>query len=385
MDRKDITFDIDFDSGSLDISRTHIDGDHVALVGLENHNPGYWKWIYFRIDGVKGRTLSFELGSNFEPGSDRLINHRMVYSYDNETWEFFSKGENGQDGRYFFGLDAPFREDQVYIAYGLPYPFRRATRFVDGIRDSPFVVPTVSGKRDLVVGRSPGGVDEVGRSVPQHELYGFQITDPTVAESKLKIVVMSGVHPNEPLGNFGIEGLVDYLIDPDEPEAHELRRAATFFVYPMVNPDGRFAGYNRSTVQHVDRDANRFWREDLYADMTDIRQIAEAMKTDTGRKVDYFIDFHCWTNTVHHFGILSQTEGFHRDPFWLALRDLEPELSEMDSGWENWSSETFAFKRLGARFAMTLESMFIPHENIDRFRRLGRNVGRAFARTILGD
>ncbi len=386
MEPTDLRIDIDFDSGSLDTRRTRIVGDHIILKGLENHNRGYWKWIYFRVRGVRGRRVTFEIGDNFEPGSERLDEHRMVYSYDAESWHFFPNGErNAAEGKYFFSLDGPFVEDAVFIAYGLPYPYERMKRFVDGIRESRFVSPTPSSDEHLVIGKSPGGIDEVGREIPQHNLYGFGITDSSVETPKSQIVVMGGVHPNEPLGNHAIEGLLEFLLDEDDAGAADLRRAARFFVYPMANPDGRYAGYNRSTVQHIDRDANRFWREDLYEDMDDIRQIAEAMKADTDSDVSYFIDFHCWTHTTQHFGIMARSEGFHRDPFWLALRKLEPGLSEADSGWENWSSETFGFKRLGAKFAMTLETMFIPDENIERFKRLGRNVGRALAHAILDD
>lgn len=380
----DLKIDIDFDSGSLDVERTRVEGNHVTLAGLENHNRGYWKWLHFRMRGVRGRDLTFEIGDNFEPGSDRLDHHRMVYSYDGQQWEFFPGGERVEEQqRYYFSLGDPFQQDTVFVAYGIPYPYERVVHFVESIRPSPFVRPTASSDEHLVLGLTPGGRDEIGREIPRHNLYGFRISDDAADGARQRIVVMGGVHPNEPLANHAIEGLIDYLLQEDDPEARALRRAAEFFVYPMVNPDGRVAGYNRSTVQHVDRDANRFWREDLYEDMDDIRQVAEAMKVDAGSEVDYFVDFHCWTNTIHHFGILARSEGFHRDPFWLALRELEPELEEMDSGWENWSTETFGVKRLGARFAMTLETMFIPDENVDRFKRLGRNVGRAFARAIL--
>ncbi|MFW5955234.1 MAG: M14 family zinc carboxypeptidase, partial [Rhodothermales bacterium] len=306
-----------------------------------------------------------------------------VYSYDSIVWHFFP--ENHRDASaatYSFWLDRPFEQDTVYIAYGLPYPYSQVERLIERLRTIPYVGPTRSSDASLVIGLSPGGGDEAGRLIHPKKLFGFRIADESDSmEPRANVILVGGVHPNEPLGNHTIEGLLDYLLG-DTPDASELRRRAAFYVYPMVNPDGRFAGYNRSTVQHVDRDANRVWREDLYEDMDDIRQIAEAMKRDVERPPTYFVDFHCWTHNQRHFGILAREEGFHRDPFWRALRQLEPSLSERDSGWTNWSAETFAFKRLGARFAMTLETMFIPDENIDRFHRLGQNIGMAFARAI---
>lgn len=377
-----IRLDIDFDNGSLNVGASRVEGDLIRLVGFENHNAGFWKWLHFRVSGARGRTLQFEIDNRFEPGADRLDQHRMVYSYDRITWDFLPENHHdGESRTYRFGLGKPFAESQVFIAYGIPYPFSRMRAFVDSIRDRPYIGPTPGSDDRLVIGMSPGGEAEGGRSIGPNELYGFLIREQSDVPDRRKIVIFGGVHPNEPLGNWGIEGLVGWLLD-DTTGARHVRRHADIFVYPMINPDGRVAGYNRSTVQHEDRDANRVWRCDLYEDMDDIRQIAEAAKKDTDGKVDYFIDFHCWTNTSAHFGIMARAEGFHRNPFWLAMRELEPTLEEMDSGWENWSTETFAFKVLNARFAMTLETMFIPGENIDRFKELGRNVGRALARVI---
>ena len=49
------------------------------------------------------------------------------------------------------------------------------------------------------------------------------------------------------LGNWVLEGLVRWLVG-DDPRAAALRREVEFYVYPMVNADGRFAGYNRGGV-----------------------------------------------------------------------------------------------------------------------------------------
>ena len=40
MPNKPIAFDIDFDSGSLDIAKTRVEGDTVLLAGRDNYNTG---------------------------------------------------------------------------------------------------------------------------------------------------------------------------------------------------------------------------------------------------------------------------------------------------------------------------------------------------------
>ncbi len=237
-----------------------------------------------------------------------------------------------------------------------------------------------------MIGSTAGGVDDLGRNIPSHDLLGYVVTDTAFSFDKSKIVINGGVHSNETLANHVIEGFTDFLVS-ENLEAARLRRYAEVYVYPMSNPDGRQAGYNRSTVQHVDRDPNRFWREGLYDDMDDIETVAEAMKVDTGGNIDYFIDVHSNADTNQHFGILDFDRGFDMDPFWQSFLQLEPDTGSQDASLINWTAQRFGLDRLFADFTMTLETEFIPGENIDRFQEFGHNLVRAMdtAHTVPAD
>ncbi len=381
--RAAITLDADFDSASLDLANSSVVGNTVLLAGRDNFNPGAWKWVHFRADGVAGLRPTFQIDDGFATGGSRLNDHEMVYSYDGQTWEFFDfNNRDASADTFTFRNHTPFTSDSVYVAYGLPYPNQMVVDHVQSLASNPWVQPTASANESLVIGSSPGGVDDLGRTIAPNDLFGFRITDPASALPKEKVVALGGVHANETLGNHTLQGMVDFLVS-DDPVAAELRRHAEFFIYPMANPDGRVAGYNRSTVQHVDRDPNRFWREDLYADMDDLRTVGEAMKADTGADVRYFIDFHSFTDTEEHFGYVSRSRGFHLDPFWVALTQREPELGSRDSALVDWTGARFGLDRLGADFSMTFETMFIPGQNVDRFHTLGENFGRALHDAIV--
>jgi Zinc carboxypeptidase/Cytosolic carboxypeptidase N-terminal domain len=382
MTDRPIVLDADFDSGSLNTAASSVDGDTVHLVGRDNFNTGCWKWLHFSADHVKGRALTFQIADHFDTDPNRLNDHRMVYSHDGELWSHFDfNGRDPAAGLYRFGNHRPFTSDRVFVAYGLPYPFSRVMSHMDRVRSSPWVSPTGSSDAQLVLGMSPGGVDDLGRTIQPHELYGYQITDAGAQGPKKTIVLMSGVHPNETLANHVLEALIDWLIGGSD-QAAALRRRARFLVYPMANPDGRAAGYNRSTVQHVGRDANRFWREDLWRDMGDIATVGGALIQDTGGSVDYFIDLHCWTDTRHHVGILCKEEGYWDDPFWRTMLALEPGLATWDSGWANPSTETLAFKRLNAGFCMTFELMYLPAGELGHLRRIGGHLGEALHQAV---
>ena len=92
--------------------------------------------------------------------------------------------------------------------------------------------PTPSGNGTLVVGQSPGGVDDIGRTIVAARFVSASrspIRERT--GPKKKIVLAGGVHANETVGNWTLEGLVNFLVS-DELAAAQLRRYAEFYVYP---------------------------------------------------------------------------------------------------------------------------------------------------------
>lgn len=375
-----ITLDGDFDHGSLDEANSQVVGDFIQLAGRDNYNPGQWKWLYFSAAGVSGTTPTFQIDDDFVTGGGNLNDHEMVYSYDQDNWFFFDNNARNAGAETFtFSNNTAFTSDNVYVAYGVPYSFDRAAKHTAEISASPWVSPTATGGSDLVVGQSPGGIDDLGRTIPQQDLFGYRITDPEADGLKAKIVLAGGVHSNETLGNHTLEAMIDYLVG-DTLDAALLRRRAEFYVYPMVNPDGRLAGYNRGTVEDVDRDPNRSWDPPNYDGQTEIQAIGEAMIADTGGGIDFFIDFH---STVQkdgeHFSYLDIDRNFHLNPFWQRLLELEPTVDTLDASLINDTAAKFGLFELDAGFTMTFETRFLAGENEDRFEALGENFGQAFA------
>lgn len=377
-----ITLSADFDSASLDLANSFAVGSSVTLAGRDNFNPGEWKWLYFRADGVAGLAPSFQIDDDFNTGGSSLNGHAMVYSYDQQTWGFFDQNvRSSSQGTFTFNNVAPFTQDHVYVAYGLPYPNERVVAHTQQLAASPWVSPTASGNAALVVGPSAGGVDDLGRVIASREMYGYLITDPSYpASQKKRVVLFGGVHANETLGNFTLEGLVDFLAS-DAPEADRLRRQAEFYVYPMVNPDGRFAGYNRSTVEAPTIDPNRVWDPPSYDGVHDVRVIGEVSRADTGGDVDYVIDFHSTVNGKDgHYGFVLPE--YQTDPLWQNFLALEPSVNTRNASLIDDTGAKFGRDLLGAEFSITFETQFLAGENIDRFLDLGRNWGLALEQTL---
>ncbi len=365
----------DFPTASLNTQRSRVIGRTIHLVGRDQHFPGpksqWWKWIHFRLSNAKGFQPTFVLNNRFEPGPERLDRHAMWFKQGSGDWQTFSHNDHDADANTFtFSHRLPFAANDVFVAYGLPYPAALTEQHTQQVIANPHAQPAPGADTQGWIGQSTGGTDELRRSFPPQPLWGYRI-----GRGLRRVVLLSGVHPNEGPGNWALQGLVDWLID--EPQA-AVRQAATVDVYPLVNPDGRDAGLNRTPLNRLDLDANRLWRNDLCTQMPEAQQVMQAVGLGLdGHPPDLFIDFHAWCGTPNPFGILSHADGFDQHPFWRVLKALEPDLGTRDSGWGNPSTETWAYQNLRARFCMTLELPFAPPWDAARLMEFGKTVGRA--------
>ena len=180
----------DFDSGSLNVAQSTVSGTTVNLVGRKTWTSSpyasYYRWVYFEASGVQGLTPTFNISNTYFLGS--LGGHRYVYSYDRENWQFFDHGTIASS-TYRFYNNTPFTQDDVYIAYSLPYPLSRTEEHMSRVAASPFVAPTASDLGGLVIGHSGGGIDDLGRTISPHDLYGYTISDPAATGEKFKVML----------------------------------------------------------------------------------------------------------------------------------------------------------------------------------------------------
>jgi murein tripeptide amidase MpaA len=62
------------------------------------------------------------------------------------------------------------------------------------------------------------------------------------------ILVSARVHPGETPASFAMEGLIKFLLDKKDLRALLLRKYFTFWIVPMLNPDGVYNGHYRMDV-----------------------------------------------------------------------------------------------------------------------------------------
>ena len=77
-------------------------------------------------------------------------------------------------------------------------------------------------------------------------------------KKKKGIVITARVHPGESVGSWMMKGVLDFLTNPDNPEAILLRDNFVFKIVPMLNPDGVINGNYRCSLAGCD--LNRRWK-----------------------------------------------------------------------------------------------------------------------------
>lgn len=359
--------------------------NNISLTGRSNY-PGItgWRWLYFEATGIQGAKPVFSINQAFAGGNSALTYHKMVYSYDNENWFFFDNNHRSSN-LFTFSNNSPFAQDNVYVAYAQPYSYGRSAAHTAQMLATPWAAPTSSGDANGVLGQSPAAVDDLGRLIPEKNLFGYRISNPATdspTQAKRKVVITSGLHAGETLGTYTFEGLMNWLVS-DDSRAARLRDDAEFFCYPVLNPAGRFAGTSRATVENPTQDPNGLWHPDNWATHQDIRVSGEAMLADvvsTPGPLDVFIDFHSTIPAApgEDFGYLEYEQGDNLADFWLELKSLQPNVLDIDSTGTSWTTANFADLLLGAEVDITFETQFGKNRPISYYHTLGANFGIAF-------
>lgn len=374
----------DFDSGSLDVAKSIVNGTDIELAPRQipirdKYGSLNWAWVYFKASQVKGQLVSFRIFMADGIPEGHQPDHRYVYSYDNQTWSFFDNGSVDTDSVYRFSNNTPFTADEVYIAYSHPYTVAMATQHTANIKTSPFVSATASGDADLVIGQTAGGTDDLGRTIAPHDLFGYQITDPAASGAKQKIVVMAGNHSGEPPGNFLLQGMVDFLISGD-PRAAELRARAVFFFYPLADPDGRWAGYHGSNPENPTLCHNTHWSDPT--GFTDVIALEKAMKADTGGTIDYFFDCHAFPATWSFFFYYPTRNN---QTFFDTLQTLDPSLEANGEAGSVDGADGWAVVTLNAKYSYTPEPGRIQSQPLAGYAKMGENYALALLAALQAD
>ncbi|MEO1222717.1 MAG: M14-type cytosolic carboxypeptidase [Pseudomonadota bacterium] len=270
-----------FDGGHITIVDAK-DPDDIRLALADDNASDFKQWFYFRLTGARDRACTIRIVNAEDANTSRDLvgmpapwaDFQAVASYDRETW---LRVPTALEGDALTIRLMPER-DSVYIAAFAPYPLERQYRFAAKALESPHASLTV-----------------LGQSVEGRDIDMLQFGTP--GPNKRACWITTRQHPNETMGPFCVEGIVDRLIDPDDPLARALLDRAVFYVAPNLNPDGSVRGNTRTNAAGIN--LNRVWSDPSMETSPEIHLVRDAMH-ETG--LDWSLDIHGWNGTHNFLG-----------------------------------------------------------------------------------
>lgn len=340
------------DRGTLNIGASSYSGGvYTFKVRWDNtSNSTGGRFLYALLTGVNGATPTVRVErSNF--GITLNNAWRFVYSYDGINW--LQMANRSSDATYYIAShSAPFAADQVYVALFPPWQTGRTLPFIQSLEGTGYVgeTPSTSG---YVFNTRTAAVNEAGAVISATPLYAFKISTPGVAPdgaAKRNMVLISGVHASEDIGNYALKGAIEFLVS-EEPQAAVLRSWFNVFVYPVVASAGRKGGGTRGDYQSgfMTTDINRQW---LTSNFETLVKHKTAILADTGGAAAVFIDFH---GTVAQSSNYDFYETGNDVAAWTAaIRTYIPGLTQLAQDDSGTSSE-WAMSALAPDFAIISE------------------------------
>ncbi len=252
-----------FDGGAIEVLRAET-AQSIELKLRQDTHADIHQWFYFRLQGVRGErcTLRF-LNAGEATYPDGWKNYQAVASYDRKHW---FRVPTAFDGSVMTISHTP-QFDSVYYAYFEPYSWERHLDLLGRAQASPLT-----------------RVEDLGATVEGRDLNLLVIGDPA---ARKKVWVIARQHPGEAMAEWFAEGMVDALLDTENPLVHKLLRHAVFYIVPNMNPDGTVNGNLRTNAAGVN--LNREWMAPTLERSPEVFHVKSRMHA-TG--CDLFLDIH---------------------------------------------------------------------------------------------
>ncbi len=306
------------------IARTLADGDasvHLVARGGQAAVPALHaaalERAQFSTVDVVGGPESFEqiIGSPLE--SDQLVHtvHAALTVYDLLDLRSLLANDNSVSYEYEKVFDYYVIQAWRGLGETVPaYTSEMVKRHTELVGKLLWVSPTASADENMVLGRTPGWPKNSAwpddPEIPSLPMYGYQITDSDAEGPKVKMILAAQNHSTEFTGSWVLEGAVNFIAGSDR-RAVALRKKTIVYVYPNINPEGRYQAVHRIDLNAApdpgaggnmrkrgnpelyaagERDHNRVWT--TRGKFSTVDTITAAMKQDTGGHADYLWDMH---------------------------------------------------------------------------------------------
>ena len=268
-----------FDSGNIEVISTE-DISNIRLNIRKDSKADYFQWFHFRVQDVKGYPCKFIIENAHDASyPEGWENYRVCVSYDRINWFRIDTKYNGKELEF----EHTSEYNSVFYAYFAPYSYDQHLDMIHTAQTSPLCV-----------------IENLGYTVEKRNIDLLILGTPS--ESKKKIWIIARQHPGESMASWFMEGVIERLLDEDDPVSRKLLQEAVFYLVPNINPDGAILGNLRANAAGTN--LNREWAN------PDINKSPEAyyiMKKMNETGVDLMLDIHGDEGLPYNF--VSSIEG----------------------------------------------------------------------------
>ncbi|MCE9678433.1 M14-type cytosolic carboxypeptidase [Shewanella sp. AS1] len=253
-----------FDGGNIVV----INQDSPENVQLEirpDAGGEFYQWFNFKLQGAVGQRYTLNITNagtaSYPKGWEE---YQAVATYDRQQW--FRLPTRYQDGVLTISLELDC--DAIQIAYFAPYSYERHQDLLSAVQVHPLVA-----------------LEHLGATLDGRDMTLVKVGNGD--EDKANIWITARQHPGETMAEWLVEGLINSLLDSDNPTAKSLLDKANFYIVPNMNPDGSVRGHLRTNAIGVN--LNREWQNPSLEKSPEVYYVVEKMK-QTG--VDLYYDVH---------------------------------------------------------------------------------------------
>lgn len=339
-----------FDSGNIRVLRCE-EAEQIELEIRHDKDSEFFQWFHFKLvtdapQQLHTLTINNAGQAAYPQGWE---NYQAMASYDREDW---FRVDTEYDGKALTIHVAP-EQETIFFAYFVPYSWERHLDLLQWAQQSAWVQQI-----------------HLGETLDGREMTLLQVGEP--AEGKKKIWFTARQHPGETMAEWFIEGLLEHLLNDDEPISRHLLDEAVFYIVPNMNPDGSVRGHLRTNAIGVN--LNREWQTPSLEKSPEVYYVLNKM-AEIG--VDAYFDVHGDEAIPHNFvagseGVPSYDERIKHleDSFREAYLRATPEFQTThgyDKDEPGKANLTVASNAVCERFkclAFTIEMPFKDNDDL---------------------
>lgn len=267
-----------FDSGNIEVISLS-DPEDIQLKIRKDTESDFFQWFYFRLVGAEGYPCKMKIVNASKASYPKWDNYHAVASYDRKNWFRIPTVFDGEN----LIIDHMPMFNSVFYAFFAPFTFDQHLDLVSRAQQS-----------DLCV------LKHIGETVEGRNIDCLIVGEPD--PSKKNIWIIARQHPGESMAEWYMQGLIDRLLDENDPVARILTDKATFYLIPNMNVDGSIHGNLRSNA--AGRNLNREWEKPDAEKSPEVFYVRNMMD-ETG--VDLCLDIHGDEELPYNF--VSTNEG----------------------------------------------------------------------------